>query len=103
MRRAKAERQVAYWTCVDQLGVAWAQARLTQPLVITLTRIAPRRMDPDDGLRSSLKHIKDGIADYLCCLPGHGHRYDDNPRFTWQYAQRRGDRPRQYAVAIGLE
>ena len=101
MRQGKLERRLAYYTLVEQVGNAWAAQRLTAALVISLTRIAPRLLD-GDGLSSSLKHIRDGIADYLIQNPGQGHRYDDSPRFTWRYAQRRGA-VREYAVGIRLE
>jgi hypothetical protein len=62
---------------------------------ITLTRIAPRELDAHDGLRSALKPVVDGVADFFGCK-------DNDPRLSWQYEQRRG-RVREYAVEIRLE
>jgi hypothetical protein len=53
-----------------------------QPLLVVMTRIAPRALD-DDNLASALKHLRDGIADAL--------GYDDrDPRVRYRCAQRRG-------------
>jgi len=62
---------------------------------ITLTRIAPRQLDAHDGLRSALKPVVDGVADFFGCK-------DNDPRLQWQYEQRRGG-VREYAVEIRLE
>ena len=65
------------------------------PLVVTLTRIAPRPFD-DDGLAASFKAIRDEVASLL--------GRDDNPKagIAWRYEQARG-RPREYAVRIRIE
>lgn len=62
------------------------------PVTVTLTRIAPRPLDSDDNLRDAFKALKDGIADAYG-LP------DNDRRFTWVYAQRRG-KAREYLVEI---
>jgi hypothetical protein len=62
------------------------------PWVVTLTRIAERLLDTD-GLTSSLKAVRDAVADRLGC--------DDGPRapVTWRYEQGRG--PRGVRIEIG--
>lgn len=61
------------------------------PIAVTMTRVSPRPFD-DDGLRSALKSIRDGIADVF----GLG---DNTPLIEWRYAHRRG-KPREYGVEI---
>lgn len=63
---------------------------------VTITRIAPRKLDEHDGLRTALKSVVDGIADGL------GFKRDDDPRLVWQYKQERG-RVREYAVGVVIE
>lgn len=63
------------------------------PIVVTLTRIAPRALD-DDNLRGALKATRDGVADAF------GVR-DNDPRVTWAYGQRKGA-PRAYQVEIAV-
>lgn len=64
------------------------------PVVVTLTRIAPRALD-DDNLASAAKAIRDGVADALGVK-------DNNPAVRWQYVQRKG-KPREYGVEIRIE
>lgn len=65
------------------------------PVRVTLTRIAPRKLDYHDNLRSGFKAVADAVADWL--------QVDDrDPRVAWLYDQRRG-RPREYAAEIGIE
>ena len=74
-KRQKAQRQAAMVKCPR-----WAEGAL---LVIELTRIGPRELD-DDGLRSSLKATRDGIAARL--------RFDDgSPLVRWEYRQLHGE------------
>lgn len=80
---------------------AWAELRhhddgrkLIGPLVITLTRIAPRKLD-DDNLRSAFKATRDGIADWLG-VP------DNDKRIEWRYGQERGAL-KTYAARIEVE
>jgi hypothetical protein len=54
-------------------------------LVVTLTRVAPRRLD-DDNLRGALKSVRDAVATWL--------RIDDaSPLVRWEYAQETGKVP----------
>lgn len=50
------------------------------PCIVTITRVAPRRMDRGDNINGSAKHVRDGIADALA--------YDDGgDLIEWRYAQ----------------
>lgn len=70
------------------------------PCIVTLTRIAPRKLD-DDNLPPCFKWIRDTIADHLIpgLAPG---RADSDPKIKWEYAQLKGD-PHQYAVEIQIK
>lgn len=84
-KRAKGQRHVAGLALRSQLAGA------PLPVVVTLTRIAPRMLD-DDNLRGALKAVRDGVADALGLD-------DRDVRATWVYVQeRRG--VGQYAVEI---
>ena len=57
------------------------------PCEVTLTRLSPRKLD-DDNLVGAFKWIRDAISEHF--LPGlRPGRADDNPGFTWKYAQTR--------------
>ena len=67
-------------------GTAFAAVRvlgrgLKPPLTISLTRIGPRRLDPDN-LAGSFKGVQDGVALALGVDDG-------DERVTWSYGQRR--------------
>jgi hypothetical protein len=62
-------------------------------VVVTLTRIAPRRMDCDN-LASGFKAIRDEIARTIGIDDG-------DPRVTWVYAQEKGG-VKEYAVRIRI-
>lgn len=49
------------------------------PLLITITRIGPRRLD-DDNLQAACKYVRDQIADYVGVDDG-------SPLYTWWYRQ----------------
>ena len=61
------------------------------PVVVTLTRIAPRRLD-GDNLQRACKAVRDGVADWLGIDDG-------SEEVTWLYRQEKG-KPRQYAVKV---
>ena len=63
------------------------------PLEVELVRVAPRRLD-SDNLTSSLKAVRDGVADWLGVDDG-------DERVLWRYRQRKGA-PRQYLVEIAV-
>lgn len=86
----------------DQRFVTWAKLRgskgepssIDTSVIVTLTRIAPRKLD-DDNLRGALKACRDGVADWLGIE-------DNDPRVSWQYGQEHGE-PKQYAVRIDVK
>lgn len=87
--RVRAERRAVRTMLTTQL------TPMTDDVVVTLTRIAPRTLD-DDNLRGALKACRDETAAFL--------GRDDNPKagIEWRYSQERGA-PRQYAVRITIE
>lgn len=66
---------------------------------ITLTRIAPRKLD-DDNWITSCKHFRDWIADRLIpgLKPGIA---DSDPRLSWKYYQ--ASAKSEYALIIEVE
>ena len=58
---------------------------------ITLTRVAPRKLD-DDNLASGFKAVRDGVADWLGIDDG-------SPRICWQYAQEKS-KAGEYAARV---
>lgn len=64
------------------------------PVVVTLTRIAPRELD-GDNLQGAFKGVRDQVAAWL----GHA---DNVPGITWGYAQARG-LPREVGIVIRIE
>ena len=87
--RAKSHRTQAW----AELRAADKEPRLLGPVVVTFTRIAPRPLD-DDNLRSALKAVRDGVADWLG-VP------DNDPRIRWEYRQER-QASKFYAVAVEI-
>jgi len=88
-KRTKDQRNAARWE-LQRVNVG----KLTAPVIVTLTRIAPRALD-DDNLRSALKATRDGVADLL--------EVDDrDPQVTWRYGQEKGV-PHYYGVRIEVE
>ena len=84
-KRRKMERNAAFFA--TPMG-------LKPPLVITLTRIAPRLFD-DDNLGAACKSIRDGIADRV--------GIDDGSKLiAFKYAQRRGN-VKEYAIEIEIQ
>lgn len=65
------------------------------PVVVTLTRAAPRSLD-DDNLAYAFKAVRDGVADGL------GVR-DNDPRVSWRYAQQKTARGVAPAIVIDIE
>lgn len=93
-RRHKAQR-LHTWNAFRQA----VKVPLILPCVITMTRIAPRRLD-DDNLRTALKTIRDQLAAMIVddYRPG---RADSDDRIKWQYAQEKG-KPKEYTVKIQI-
>jgi len=87
-RRVKAQRSAAAMVCRTSFG-----APPGPPLLIRLTRFAPRKLD-SDNLAGAFKAIRDGIADWLGINDG-------DERLRWDYAQAPAD-PKVYAIRIEL-
>ena len=64
------------------------------PCVVTLIRVAPRKLD-DDNLASGCKAIRDGIADRFGVDDG-------DPRIRFKYEQVRG-KAKEYALRVRVE
>lgn len=86
-KRAKAQRQAAQWA-----AMATGSEKPTLPMVVTLTRLAPKRMDCDNNV-SAGKHVRDGVADWLGIDDGH-------PGIAWRYAQ---EASKEYGVRVVIE
>ena len=92
-RRAREQRQAARLLVRAANNLADASVS-SDPITITLTRIAPRRLD-SDNLAGSLKAVRDGVADALGIDDG-------SSRIEWRYAQRKGN-PHEYAVLVEIQ
>ena len=94
-RRVKRHRRTAWVHTLRAFGDSTAiAAALMFPVVVTMTRVAPRTLD-DDNLASAFKATRDGIADALCDGD------DRDPRVTWRVAQERGA-AKVYAVRVEI-
>lgn len=60
------------------------------PLLVTLTRVGPRKLD-DDNLQGAFKHVRDQIAAMVGLDDG-------SDQYTWVYRQRAGE----YGVEVDL-
>lgn len=87
--RAKLQRFQAH----NVISKASRHVTVGTPATITLTRIAPRKLD-SDNLAGGFKAARDGIADWLEIDDG-----DD--RLTWVYGQRKGA-PGQYDAEVTI-
>lgn len=83
--RSQAQRTAAKLTTAASLaGDRPAERLSTEPLVVTIVRIAPGRCWLDsDNLVGSAKHVRDGVADALGVN-------DRDTRVTWHVEQRKG-------------
>lgn len=96
-RRANAEKDA---TILAFQSVAMASlAALAEGCVITLTRVSRRRLSEDEGLRASLKHVRDQIAVIL--WGGKIGERDDDERGEWRYGQLAG-KGLEAAVTISI-
>lgn len=91
-RRAKTQRMHTCLLLRHQLGRCVDALRDPPAIRITLTRLGVRKLDKDN-LAGSLKHVQDGVADWLGIDDG-------STRLTWDYAQETG---RRYAVRVCIE
>jgi hypothetical protein len=62
------------------------------PVIVTLTRYGPKRLD-DDNLARAMKPVRDGVADAFCVDDG-------DERYEWRYRQ---ERAKWYGVRIEIE
>ncbi|WP_408953034.1 hypothetical protein [Lysobacter sp. Hz 25] len=86
--RARARRTKAHRAAAAAIGPLPAL-----PVVVSLSRIAPRQLD-DDNLRTAFKALRDGIAA----------RYgipDNDKRIRWEYDQERG-KPKEYGARVTI-
>ena len=91
-KRTKLHRQAGRLGMLPFLGLVMRPSA-SHPMRVTLTRVAPRRLD-SDNLSASCKALRDGIADAL--------RVDDgSPWVQWCYGQREG-KPKEYAVTVDV-
>lgn len=98
-KRAKEQRSVAR---MKVYGAGAVRLRGWTALAVTLTRLAPRRLD-SDNLQRALKAVRDGVADALGVDDG-------DPRIEWRYGQRKAMsidgiemRSLRYGVEIRIE
>ena len=98
VKKAKTERQLGLVLVrqAELIDKPQGQPMAKPPCVVTLTRIAPRRLD-DDNLPNAFKSIRDGIADALGAT-------DDSARagIVWRYDQDKGE-PNYYGVVMEIE
>jgi hypothetical protein len=85
-KRAKQQRFIA------RAAMRPATRPTTHAITIRLTRIAPRKLDSDNAV-GALKHVRDGVADWL-------EINDGSERLTWLYAQEQATK--RHAVCIEL-
>ncbi len=57
------------------------------PVVVTMTRQSPRTLD-SDNLQSAMKYVRDAISEHFLPDKAPG-RADDDPRFQWNYRQKK--------------
>ncbi len=87
--RRNAQQQWAVYLSLNS-GDHWTAF----PCAVTLTRIAPRKMDTDN-LAGSFKHVQDAVAKWLGIDDG-------DERVSWRYEQRRG-KAKEYGVEVKIE
>lgn len=89
-RRAKEQRGETR-RIVDR-GTRETKWSAPAPIRITLTRLAPRKLD-SGNFHGSFKHVQDGVADWL-------HIDDGSPDLEWVYAQEKSE---CYGVRVRME
>ena len=88
-KRTKAQKQAVGFLLRPCL--AGDVGRGSQPLLVTITRIAPRRLD-DDNATGSAKHVRDAVAELLGVDDG-------SDAVTWRVEQEKGP----YGCRIRIE
>lgn len=89
-RRRRQQRQTVAMVMIGQLRASGIKA----PCAVHLTRCAPSVGLDGDNLVSSLKAVRDGVADALGVDDG-------DASVTWHYEQRRS-KPREWCVEIRI-
>ena len=89
LRRTKAQSQAVAMHCAPLRYFA------RPPYAVTLTRIAPKQLAPDN-LKASFESVRGEIAALLGIDDG-------SEALSWRYLQRKGSKPREYAVEIEVE
>ena len=95
VKRAKLQRH----TVATFLRV---MTRVPSPLIVTMTRVAPRELD-NDNLARALKAVRDGIADAYSpklCKDGKVRGDDSDDAITYRYEQHKDGK--RYAVEIEI-
>lgn len=92
-KRARVQREKAALACHYGFGfMGWRNVHVRAPLLVTLTRLAPRRLDRSNNV-AALKHCQDGCADAIGIDDG-------SPLLDWDYQQ---ERSKAYGVKITIE
>jgi hypothetical protein len=96
--RAKAQRSIVRLAVGAHLRSRSLHGSALAPVVVSFTRIGPRKLDMDN-LAGSFKHVQDGVCDALGIDDG------DEARIRFRYGQeRRHDRDSdKYGVRILIE
>jgi hypothetical protein len=83
-----------------QIQMELLNHKINPPCKVILTRIAPRKLDDEDNLRTALKASKDFVADMLIpgLAPG---RADGKSEIAWEFKQEKG-KVREYSLKIEL-
>jgi hypothetical protein len=89
----KTKRKKAQQRAVELVWLA-ERVRVAPPVVVTLTRVGVRKLDPDN-LAGSFKHVQDQIAKCMGVDDG------DERKVRWVYEQRKGI-PRQYGLEVRI-
>jgi hypothetical protein len=90
----KTKRKKAQQRAVELTWLAH-KLRVAPPVIITMTRVGVRKLDPDN-LAGSFKHVQDQIAKQLGVDDG------DERKVRWIYQQRKG-LPKQYLLEVKIE
>lgn len=93
-RKAAARKRVHRMTARTILQMHARPMGEAEQFTITLTRVAPRKLD-DDNLASGFKAVRDGVADWLGIDDG-------SPRIQWRYGQEKG-KPGEYAARVEVQ
>lgn len=93
--KAKRVRQQRNLVTLVLRGTVAAQMMLVAPLVVTITRIGPRRLD-DDNATGSAKAVRDAVAAVLGVD-------DRDDRVSWRVEQARGPYGALVAVRAAAE